>query len=267
MEPSESTSAALADPTAQPVSLVDLPEECLLQILSRCAAAAEVSESADSDATEAVALATRTLCSAARAHSRLYTAAVSVLHNISVEGITEQQQLGGVLSYLSRHSQHVHSLSLAASVNVNYSYYSNVALLQLPPLPHLTSLSLQGLVLQLLPKSGSASCDGGDGSDSSPYAPATAAAAADSIDQQQQGQQQGGSGVLQALSGAPLGRLQLDMCTLLDGSAGLQSLAASCPQLESISLSNSLSSRGDSRVAAAQQGDGQQRVHVAGKFV
>lgn len=90
----------------------------------------------------------RSLFSAARAHPRLNQAAVEVLSSISVDGITQQQQLDSVLLYLLMHGKHVHSLDLARAENVT------VSLRDLPHNLHLDSLVLSNLTLQMQPFAG-----------------------------------------------------------------------------------------------------------------
>ena len=79
--------------TAEPVSLMQLPDPCLLAVLQCCA-------------DDAVSLA-----SAARAHSRLHQAAVLALSNITAYSRT-QQHVDSSVVYLFNHGHHVDSLVL-----------------------------------------------------------------------------------------------------------------------------------------------------------
>jgi hypothetical protein len=65
--------------------LLTLPDPCLLAVLQCCAAEDQ-----------------RSLCSAARAHSRLHKAAALALSSIDVT-VRQQQQLDSVLLYLDKH--------------------------------------------------------------------------------------------------------------------------------------------------------------------
>ena len=110
--------------------LVQLPDPCLLAVLQCCA----------SDL--------RSLLSAARAHSRLHQAAVVALSSISVGEITQQQQqVDGLLQYLSSHGQHVQSLDLVPGDAILY-------MRQLPRNLQLSSLALECMDLQLQPGGG-----------------------------------------------------------------------------------------------------------------
>jgi hypothetical protein len=109
--------------------LTDLPDPCLLVVL-RC-----LSDDPDS------------LCSAARAHSRLHQAAVVALGTVSAK-ITTQQQVADSLPYLRKHSQHIDSMQLRGG---GATPVSLSVLHQPPPNLHLTSLILFGFGLQLRP--------------------------------------------------------------------------------------------------------------------
>jgi hypothetical protein len=74
--------------------LPELPDPCLLAVLQCCAANDQGS-----------------LCSAARAHSRLHQAAVLALRSITAV-VTRQEQADSVLLYLSKHGQHLDSVSI-----------------------------------------------------------------------------------------------------------------------------------------------------------
>jgi hypothetical protein len=108
-----------------PVSLVDLPDLCLLAVL-RCLADDPVS-----------------LLSAARAHRRLHQAAAVALSSITVT-LKQQQQLDSVLLYLEQHDKHVGSVQLTAM-----PLSRNITLRQLPPNLQLTSLQFDDMHLQL----------------------------------------------------------------------------------------------------------------------
>ena len=112
--------------------LLALPDPCLLAVL-QCLAADDQ----------------RSLCSAARAHSRLHQAAVAALHSISAH-ITHQQQMDSVLLYLSKHGQHADSIHMFG-VNLEEGA---VELCQLPSHLQLNSLNLEHLHLQLQPGNG-----------------------------------------------------------------------------------------------------------------
>lgn len=68
------------------VSLVQLPDACLLAVMRCCAA--------DPDSP-------RSVCSAARTHSRLHQAAVEALSSITAR--VDQQQADSVVRYLAKH--------------------------------------------------------------------------------------------------------------------------------------------------------------------
>ena len=110
------------------VSLLQLPDPCLLVVLRCCD--------------------TRSICSAARAHSRLHQAAIAALTSIeldtSAKGGDRFLQLHSLVDlYLIRRGQYVDSFSLSAG--------HNRALAALPTtLTKLTSLNFQVMDLQLL---------------------------------------------------------------------------------------------------------------------
>jgi hypothetical protein len=89
----------------------------------------------------------RSLFSAARAHSRLHQAAVLALRSITAV-ITQQQQVDGVLLYLSKHGQHVDSTQMEGPEG------RTVALRELPYNVQLGSLQLSRVRVQLPPKHG-----------------------------------------------------------------------------------------------------------------
>lgn len=66
---------------------------------------------------------TGSLCSAARAHSRLHQTAVMALSSICTVIKTEQQAYESLLPYLSRHGQHVSSLQLGSAVSRIFSFW------------------------------------------------------------------------------------------------------------------------------------------------
>jgi hypothetical protein len=100
------------------VSLLDLPDACLVVVLQGCAA-----DSA------------RTLFSAARAHSRLHQAALLVVQSLSVT-VVRQQQADSMLLFLGKHGRLVRSLGVQAKAR------GAVTIRQLPPVLQLTSLRL-----------------------------------------------------------------------------------------------------------------------------
>jgi hypothetical protein len=130
-----STSLLEPVPAAGTGSLVDLPEPCLLMVL-RCLADDQIS-----------------LCSAARAHSRLHQAAVTVLHSITAV-IEQQQQADSVLVYFSKHGQHIDSISLKGDFSKWRRSTARVSLRQLPPIPQLHTLELDSVRVQLQPRGG-----------------------------------------------------------------------------------------------------------------
>jgi hypothetical protein len=113
-----------------PSPLLALPDPCLLEVLRCCAADDQ-----------------RSLFGAARAHSRLYYAAVLALHSITAH-VPKQQQMDGVLLYLSKHGQHVECVSLKGQVD------GTVSLRQLPHDLQLGSLQIDWLNVQLQPGGG-----------------------------------------------------------------------------------------------------------------
>ena len=115
------------DTTGDGITLMDLPDPCLLAVL-RCCADDMCS-----------------LFSAARAHSRLQQAAVLVANSIRA-AVPEQQQTDSALRYLSGDGELVHSISLQGCLRT----------MRLHELPHnhltnLFCLHLSDLPLQLQP--------------------------------------------------------------------------------------------------------------------
>mgnify|MGYP001807073973 CR=1 FL=1 len=110
--------------------LLALPDPCLLEVMRSCAGDDQ-----------------RSLFSAARAHSRLHQAAVLALRSITAV-ITQQQQVDGVLLYLSKHGQHVDSTQMEGPEG------RTVALRALPYNVQLGSLQLSRVRVQLPPKHG-----------------------------------------------------------------------------------------------------------------
>jgi hypothetical protein len=109
--------------------LLVLPDPCLVAVLQCCAGEP------------------RSVCSAARAHSRLHQAAVLALSSITVSR-AKQQDVDSMLLYLSKHSQDVHSMDLQGVT------YLSAKLCQLPSNLHLDSLQLTNLRVQLQPRKG-----------------------------------------------------------------------------------------------------------------
>lgn len=107
--------------------MLQLPDECMLEVL-RC--------HADDP---------RTLFSAARAHSRLHKAAVTVMTaaHSSIQGRFTQQQVDSLQLYLSNHGRHITSIDILCSVD------SPAHMVKLPAGLQLRSLCLQGMTLQL----------------------------------------------------------------------------------------------------------------------
>jgi hypothetical protein len=114
-----------------PVSLVDLPDPCLLAVL-RCLADGPIS-----------------LFSAARAHSRLHQTAVVALSSIIVD-VKKQEQMDGVLLYLEQHGKHVGSVHLQV---LRCELHHTLTLCKMPPNLQLHSLQCDNLRLQLQPSS------------------------------------------------------------------------------------------------------------------
>jgi hypothetical protein len=87
---------------------------------------------------------TRSVLSAAIAHSRLQRAAVEALNSITTREL-DHEQIDSLLLYLAKHGQHVRSLDLSASDQ-------DVQLVELPlSLTKLDSLQLSSLSLELQP--------------------------------------------------------------------------------------------------------------------
>jgi hypothetical protein len=113
------------------VSLLQLPDSCLVAVLRCCA------------------VDPRSICSAARAHSRLHQAAVIALNSITAE--VDQQQLDSLVDvYLATHGSHIHSISLKGA-NVG----DDIIRHQLPDsLTQLSSLQLYGVDPRMQPGGG-----------------------------------------------------------------------------------------------------------------
>jgi hypothetical protein len=163
--------------------LLQLPDPCLLAVLQCCS----------SDLVS--------LFSAARAHSRLHQAAVLALSSIPFNRVKQQQQVDGLLQYLSAHGQHVNIME----VGLRYPPYyvcsgTRITLRQLPPSLQLQSLKLTYMNVQLQPGHGSL-------------------------------------GVLR--TGLPLTQLQLSECTLCDFEEGWIAALACLPGLQHLSIVNS----------------------------
>ena len=166
----------------QPSHLLQLPDTCLLLVLQCCAADH------------------RSLCSAARAHSRLHKAAVVALSSIT--GELKDEQVDSMLLYLKKFGQHVSSIDLEGVRSDDQQSWDMVTVTIRQTLaPHnnqhnsnLERLNLTRLHLQLQP----------------------------------------GWGLL-GLFGAgppPLKQLRLQHCTLLDGGAGLAAALWQLPELQ-----------------------------------
>jgi hypothetical protein len=110
--------------------LLALPDDCLLAALHYCSADYQ-----------------RSLFSVTRAHSRLHQAAAAALSSIAVQ-VTRQQQLDDMLLYLGTHSRHVRSIGLKGVPRLAVQFC------QLPHNLQLSSLQLDGLMLQLQPGDG-----------------------------------------------------------------------------------------------------------------
>ena len=113
--------------TKEAVSLLQLPDSCLVAVL-RCCAGDH-----------------RSVCSAARAHSRLHQAAVEAHSSITLE-TDDMERVKGLLLYLHDQGKHVDSISLASQSKV-----PTVGLCFLPNrLQRLSSLTCERLYVQLL---------------------------------------------------------------------------------------------------------------------
>jgi hypothetical protein len=141
-------------PSTDTVSLIDLPDPCLLAVF-QCLA--------DDPAS---------LCSAARAHSRLHQAAAAALRSVTAK-VVRQKQVDSVLMYLRKYS-HVDSISLQGapkaplqlgdSANSVLARFRNpfssrgrpdkVCLRQMPPNLQLHPLQLDSVAVQLQPGGG-----------------------------------------------------------------------------------------------------------------
>jgi hypothetical protein len=115
---------------SHPPCCLHLPDSCLLEMLRCCAAEDQ-----------------RSLFNAARAHSRLHQAAVLALRSITA-AIPQQQQMDGVLLYLSKHGQHVDSIQMEGPKDCT------VSMRQLPHSVQLGSLQLDRVGVQLQPGDG-----------------------------------------------------------------------------------------------------------------
>ena len=122
--------------TSDTMSLTDLPDICLLAVLQCRTAMAD-----DNTWNQ------RSLLSAARAHSRLHQAAVTVLHSVKARVKTQKQ----MLLYLSRHAQHIDSLRISGESSDYSKPYARAFLRQLPNNLQLTKLRLSGVCVQLQP--------------------------------------------------------------------------------------------------------------------
>jgi hypothetical protein len=105
-------------------SLLDLPDPCLLAIISHCR----------SDA--------RTLCNAALAHSSLHSAAAPAHTSISLRIMPGH--MPSLLRFLTAHGQHVQHLHLSRDGSA-----VDLPALQLPPSVQLESLALSNLHVSL----------------------------------------------------------------------------------------------------------------------
>jgi hypothetical protein len=164
-------------------ALSALPDPCLLAVLQH------------------VADDQRSLCSAARAHSRLHQAAVEFVNSITVK-LLHEELLQGVLGYVSKHGQHINSINLSGR-NAVLGRDPTLDMSQLAPALQLSSLQLEDLNVKLQPGAG-------------------------------------WQGVLgsAAATGAPpaLKQLQLHDCRLVDDEDGLAVLLAQLPGLEDLCI-------------------------------
>jgi hypothetical protein len=108
--------------------LLALPDPCLLAVLQCCAADDQ-----------------RSVLSAARAHSRLHQAAVLAVRSITAV-VAQQRQLDDMLLYLSKHRQHIDSVSIKyKGVQVHPTYIHLSVLLDAAS--QLCSWELNGVLL------------------------------------------------------------------------------------------------------------------------
>ena len=121
----------------QPFPLLQLPDPCLLAVM------------------QCLSHNSRSLFSAARAHSRLHQAAVMALSSIIVT-VDDELQLDSVLLYLANHGQHVSNLTLHNFADNRPRADGGGAPLNLFLLlqSNLHSLELHEFALQLQPNSG-----------------------------------------------------------------------------------------------------------------
>lgn len=158
-------------------ALLQLPDPCLLLVLSYCA---------DDP---------RSLFSAARAHSRLHQAAVSVLSSIKAV-LPQQQGADSILLYLQNHGKHINSIDLEGCLKEDVTF--TFRKLPYKELLGLTRIRFSRLHLWLRPYAW-------------PWDDVPA---------------------LQEAGVPPLKQLQLDACVLVDQHEGLAALLAALPDLQ-----------------------------------
>jgi hypothetical protein len=163
--------------------LLELPNPCLQAVLQHCG----------NDQ--------RSLCSAARAHSRLHQAVLMLPHLTAV--VKQQQQLGGVYSYIDKHGRHLDSVSL---YGVSLYFDALVSLRKLPARLQLSRLQLASLNLQM-----------------GPVSPARQASVPP-------------CGVLSSTGMAALKQLRLNNCKLIDGWEGLAALPTGLEHLSIVGV-------------------------------
>jgi hypothetical protein len=115
------------DSEEPPSLLLALPDPCLMAVLEYCA---------DDQ---------RTLCSAARAHSRLHQAAVLALRSITARLRTGSKRMDSVMLYMGKHAQRADSFRLLDGC---------LTFGQMPPDLQLSSLEIGDVPLQLRPRNG-----------------------------------------------------------------------------------------------------------------
>jgi hypothetical protein len=118
-------------PKGRPLALLQLPDACLLAVL-QCLLGDPAS-----------------LCSAARAHSKLHQAAVLALSSITVNVQTQHQLHDSLLPYLAKHSQYINSIHFHSSVPT-YDAARAPSLRQLPPSLQINTLHFDNMRLQLV---------------------------------------------------------------------------------------------------------------------
>jgi hypothetical protein len=175
-------------PKGRPLALLQLPDACLLAVL-QCLS--------DDPAS---------VCSAARAHSKLHQAAVLALSTITANLTTQQQLDDSLLPYLAEHGQYIDSIHLLGCDNSTVPAYHMAhapSLRELPPSLQINSMHFDSMQLQLV------------------------------------GSADGVQGVLGAASPS-LKQLQLHKCMLLGRGQSLAAALSLLPELQHLSIDSVL---------------------------